>query len=68
MEIVAAILIITRPLSAIPVLSAMPGQFLLKDVVLLGVAAWTLGEALQAHRASSAFGADREQVGDGSRP
>src|SRR6201992_2506024 len=102
LEIVAALLIVTRPLSPrlsaigsalaivlfcgtlsflfttpgvvsrfagpVPVLSALPGQFLLKDVVLLGVAVWTLGEALQAHRASSAFDADREQVGDGPRP
>jgi uncharacterized membrane protein YkgB len=43
-------------------------QFLLKDVVLLGVAVWTLGEAVQAHRASSAFDADREEVGDSPRP
>ncbi|MGA9489841.1 MAG: DUF417 family protein [Mycobacterium sp.] len=98
MEIVAALLIVTRPLSPrlsaigsalaillfcgtlsflfttpgvisrfagpIPVLSAMPGQFLLKDVVLLGVAVWTLDEALQA----SALHAGREQVGDGPRP
>ena len=102
LEIAAAILIVTRPVSArlsaigsamaivlfcgtlsflfttpgvvsrfvgpVPVLSALPGQFLLKDVVLLGVAVWTLGEAVQAHRASSAFDADREQVGDGPRP
>lgn len=32
----------------IPVLSALPGQFLLKDLVLLGVALWTLGESLTA--------------------
>ena len=98
LEIAAAILIVTRPVSArlsaigsalaivlfcgtlsflfttpgvvsrfagpVPVLSALPGQFLLKDVVLLGVAVWTLGEALQA----SALYASREQVGDGSRP
>ena len=31
-----------------PALSAMPGQFVLKDVVLLGVALWTAGEALSA--------------------
>ena len=102
LEIAAAILIVTRPVSArlsaigsamaivlfcgtlsflfttpgvvsrfagpVPVLSALPGQFLLKDIVLLGVAVWTLGEAVQAHRASSAFDADREQVGDGPRP
>jgi uncharacterized membrane protein YkgB len=98
MEVVAAILICLRPLSArlsaigsalaivlfcgtlsflfttpgvvsrfagpVPVLSALPGQFLLKDVVLMGVAIWTLGEALQAHRTLSAFDADRDQVGD----
>lgn len=29
-----------------PALSAMPGQFVLKDTVLLGVALWTAGEAL----------------------
>jgi uncharacterized membrane protein YkgB len=32
----------------IPVLSGMPGQFLLKDLVLIGVAIWTLGESLEA--------------------
>ena len=31
-----------------PVLSVLPGQFLLKDLVLLGVALWTLGESLAA--------------------
>src|SRR6201995_289188 len=77
LEIVAAILIALRPFSArlsaigsamatrfvgpIPVLSALPGQFLLKDVVLMGVAIWTLGEALQAHRTASALDADRDQ-------
>jgi uncharacterized membrane protein YkgB len=33
-----------------PVLSAKPGQFLLKDLVLIGVALWTLGESLEAAR------------------
>ncbi|MCI2418251.1 YkgB family protein [Saccharopolyspora sp. K220] len=37
-----------------PVLSAQPGQFLLKDLVLIGVALWTLGESLEAARARSA--------------
>jgi len=94
LEIVAALLITTRPISArlsavgsamaivlfsgtlsflfttpgvatrfvgpIPVLSELPGQFLLKDVVLIGVAIWTLGEALQAHRAGSALDTDRD--------
>jgi uncharacterized membrane protein YkgB len=102
LEIVAAMLIVTRPKSArlsavgsamaivlfcgtlsflfttpgvvsrfagpIPVLSALPGQFLLKDVVLLGVAVWSLGEAWQAHRAPSVLDADRDQVGDRPGP
>jgi hypothetical protein len=29
----------------------VPGQFLLKDVVLLGAAVWSLGEALTAEGA-----------------
>jgi reactive chlorine resistance protein C len=37
-------------LGGFPALSAMPGQFLLKDVVLLGVAIFTAGEALGAVR------------------
>jgi uncharacterized membrane protein YkgB len=32
----------------IPVLSGMPGQFLLKDLVLIGVSVWTLGDSLEA--------------------
>jgi uncharacterized membrane protein YkgB len=32
----------------LPVLSAQPGQFLLKDLVLIGVALWTLGDSLKA--------------------
>jgi uncharacterized membrane protein YkgB len=39
-------------LGGFPALSAMPGQFLLKDVVLLGVATFTAGEALEAARLS----------------
>ncbi|MGF1579247.1 MAG: YkgB family protein [Gemmataceae bacterium] len=31
-----------------PALSVLPGQFLIKDVVLLGAAVWSLGEALKA--------------------
>jgi uncharacterized membrane protein YkgB len=58
--------VVTRFAGPIPVLSALPGQFLLKDVVLMGVAIWTLGEALQAHRTASALDADREQVGNGA--
>ena len=32
----------------LPVLGAQPGQFLLKDLVLIGVALWTLGDSLSA--------------------
>lgn len=35
-------------LGGFPSLSAMPGQFLLKDLVLLGASCWSLGDALQA--------------------
>lgn len=38
--------------AGIPVLSALPGQFLLKDLVLIGVAIWTLGDSLGATRAA----------------
>ena len=37
-------------LGGFPALSVVPGQFLLKDVVLLGAAVWSLGEALNAIR------------------
>ncbi len=30
-----------------PALSVMPGQFLAKDIALLGIAVWTLGDALK---------------------
>ena len=36
--------------SGFPVLSVLPGQFLLKDIVLVGVALWTLGDSLGAAR------------------
>ena len=38
-------------LGGFPALSAVPGQFLIKDVVLLGAALWTLGEALNRRHA-----------------
>ncbi|MCV7396905.1 DUF417 family protein [Mycobacterium paraseoulense] len=38
--------------AGLPVLSALPGQFLLKDLVLIGVAVWSLGESLGARTAS----------------
>jgi uncharacterized membrane protein YkgB len=34
-------------LGGFPALSVMPGQFLLKDIVLSGAALWSLGDALQ---------------------
>jgi reactive chlorine resistance protein C len=37
-------------LGGFPAVSAMPGQFLLKDVVLLGAALWSLGEAARDAR------------------
>jgi uncharacterized membrane protein YkgB len=39
---------VIEPSLGFPALSAVPGQFLLKDVVLLGAALWTLGESLRA--------------------
>ena len=35
-------------LGGFPAVSAMPGQFVLKDIVLLGAALWTAGEAWTA--------------------
>ena len=34
-------------LGGFPALSVVPGQFLIKDLVLLGAALWSLGEARQ---------------------
>lgn len=39
---------VTEPSVGFPGLSVVPGQFLLKDVVLLGASIWTTGEALKA--------------------
>jgi uncharacterized membrane protein YkgB len=39
-------------LGGFPALSAIPGQFLIKDLALLGIALWSLGEAWQAVRRS----------------
>jgi len=38
------------PAGGFPVLSVLPGQFLLKDLVLAAAALWTLGDALGAAR------------------
>ena len=35
-------------LGGFPALSAVPGQFLIKDLTLLGISVWTLGEAWKA--------------------
>jgi uncharacterized membrane protein YkgB len=35
-------------LGGFPALSAMPGQFLIKDLALLGISLWTFGEAWHA--------------------
>lgn len=40
-----------EPSFGFPALSAMPGQFLLKDVVYLGASVWLLGESLKAVQA-----------------
>jgi uncharacterized membrane protein YkgB len=37
-------------LGGFPALSAIPGQFLIKDLALLGIALWSLGEAWQASK------------------
>jgi reactive chlorine resistance protein C len=37
-------------LGGFPAITVLPGQFLLKDVVLLGAALWTLGESLAQRR------------------
>ena len=42
-----------------PFLSPMPGQFLAKDLLLLGVAVWSLGEAWTAHSARRTVGTAR---------
>ena len=40
-----------------PVLSVVPGQFLLKDLVLIAASLWTLGDSLDtARRRASPFG------------
>ena len=37
-----------EPTLGFPALSALPGQFLLKDIVLFGASVWSLGESLKA--------------------
>lgn len=44
---------IWQPEYGFPYLSPMPGQFIAKDLLLLGTAVWTAGEALMAVRFES---------------
>jgi uncharacterized membrane protein YkgB len=44
--------VVATQAAGLPVLSALPGQFLLKDLVLIGVALWTLGDSLGGRKAS----------------
>jgi uncharacterized membrane protein YkgB len=44
--------VVSTHAAGVPVLSALPGQFLLKDLVLIGVALWTFGDSLAARKAS----------------
>lgn len=39
--------VVADHVAGVPVLSASPGQFLLKDLVLIGVSMWTLGDSLR---------------------
>lgn len=41
-------------LGGFPALSALPGQFLIKDLALLGISLWSLGEAWQASERAGA--------------
>src|ERR1043166_1947672 len=41
-------------LGGFPALSAVPGQFLIKDLALLGISLWTLGEAWKASERGAA--------------
>ena len=50
--------VVSTHAGGLPVLSALPGQFLLKDLVLIGVALSTLGESLEAVRRN---GVDRSR-------
>jgi reactive chlorine resistance protein C len=44
-----------------PVLSGLPGQFLLKDLVLLGASLWTLGDSLGAIRSRAKSGVPQQR-------
>jgi reactive chlorine resistance protein C len=51
-----------QPGYGVPSLSNMPGQFLLKDVLLLGAAIWTGGEALAHARARARVVVERRET------
>ncbi len=51
-----------EPSLGFPALSVVPGQFVLKDIVLLGVALWTAGEALEVSRPVGVHISDAEPV------
>ena len=44
-----------------PVLSVLPGQFLLKDLVLLGASLWTLGDSLAAIKSRAQSGVPQQR-------
>ena len=45
---------VVEPSLGFPAISVLPGQFLIKDTVLLGAAVWTAGEALRAASGTNA--------------
>jgi uncharacterized membrane protein YkgB len=45
-----------QSLGGFPALSGKPGQFLLKDLALLGISLWSLGDAWKASERASDFG------------
>src|SRR5215475_5739274 len=49
-----------EPTLGFPALSALPGQFLLKDIVLLGASVWSLGESVGAVERVTASGRSKE--------
>jgi uncharacterized membrane protein YkgB len=42
--------VLRRSKKGVPILSALPGQFLMKDLVLLGAALWTFSETARSAR------------------
>jgi hypothetical protein len=48
-----------------PVKSVLPGQFLLKDPVLLGASVWTLGDSLAAINSPARLAVPRPRSSEG---